>query len=193
MDWQRVIEEGDLEEIRASVVNGAELELPFDPNSWGWLKGARPLHLAAVEGSPEVVETLLELGAEVDSRGLEDRTALNYAANIGRRSICEVLLAAGADRDAIDARGRTALYVCNGARITDDELSELAELLYSDRAARSTEQKTGYTPLHKALANSRLRTAVALVRWGADPEALDRRGRRPHEVLGRQGDPERDL
>lgn len=194
MNWRSVIEKGIPAEIRAYVATGADLELPlFRSKRTGWLHGARPLQLAAVEGSPEVVETLLDLGAEVDSRGSEDRTALNYAANIGRRSICEILLAAGADRDAIDLRGRTALYVCPSARMTDDEVCELAGKLYSDRAARSAELKTGFTPLHKALAKSRLRTAAALVRWGADPNALDYRGRRPHEVLGCQGDPERDL
>jgi hypothetical protein len=60
-------------------------------------KGAHPL----------TVRTLLGLGADVNGRNAQGRTALHQAARAGFTQVIEVLQAAGADADARDTAGAT--------------------------------------------------------------------------------------
>ena len=77
--------------------------------------GRTALHLAAIEGHPEVVKLLLEEGADKDAATVEGQLtvggqkALHLAALHGRSEVVKLLLEAGADKDAVDLEGRTAL------------------------------------------------------------------------------------
>ena len=73
--------------------------------------GQTALHLAAMEGHPEVVKLLLEEGADKDAAtGLfGGQKALHLAAVHGRSEVVKLLLEAGADKDAVDLQGKTAL------------------------------------------------------------------------------------
>ncbi|WP_217206738.1 ankyrin repeat domain-containing protein [Streptomyces sp. AC550_RSS872] len=82
-DWN------DHEDVRRRLDAGA------DPERWG-AGGSRPLHRAAVFGSPEVVAELARRVADVDA--LEDgATALWEAVVAGRSENARALAAAGAD------------------------------------------------------------------------------------------------
>ncbi|GAB2871555.1 hypothetical protein GCM10027074_43930 [Streptomyces deserti] len=77
----------DHDDVRRRLDQGA------DPEAWG---GERPLHRAAVFGSPEVVTELARRGADVDA--LQDgRTALWEAVLSDRPDNARALAAAGAD------------------------------------------------------------------------------------------------
>jgi len=65
------------------------------------------LHLAAGRGHKEVVEFLLEHGADVNARSPLHQTALYVAARQGHKEVVELLLEHGADVNAKDARNRT--------------------------------------------------------------------------------------
>ena len=67
------------------------------------------LNWAAIAGHPEMVELLLEKGAEINARSAADgETALHAAALFANDEAVAVLLAAGADPLARDKQGRTA-------------------------------------------------------------------------------------
>ncbi|MER5503848.1 ankyrin repeat domain-containing protein [Streptomyces sp. NPDC002766] len=71
------------------------LEAGADPERWG-LGGSRPLHRAAVDGSPEVVAELARRVADVDAPE-NGTTALWDAVVAGRMDNARALAAAGAD------------------------------------------------------------------------------------------------
>src|SRR3954471_4920566 len=82
-DWS------DLAKIRAFLDAGADP----DGEVWGY---RRPLHVAAEEGSPQVVAELAGRVADVDAEH-QGRSALWTAVYHGRPDNARVLVAAGAD------------------------------------------------------------------------------------------------
>ena len=73
------------------------------------------LRESAKKADPEMVSSLLEKGAEINSKDESDRTALMEAAYWGRAEVVKLLLEKGASVDAKDKDGRTALIDAAGA------------------------------------------------------------------------------
>ena len=67
------------------------------------------LHLAAAEGSDDAVNTLLDIGCDVDAQDHFGSTAIQTAAWRGHRSIVERLLQAGAKTSIVDCTGFTVI------------------------------------------------------------------------------------
>ena len=61
---------------------------------------ASPIHEAAVAGDVELVEILIENGADVDDRDVHGYTPLLLAIQAGHTDIAKVLIAGGADVNA---------------------------------------------------------------------------------------------
>lgn len=61
---------------------------------------ASPIHEAAVAGDVELVEMLIENGADVDDRDVHGYTPLLLAIQSGHTDIAKVLIAGGADVNA---------------------------------------------------------------------------------------------
>ena len=154
------------------------------------------LHLAAERDRPAAIVALLEAGANLDARDSSGRTALHAAAastamgNTAAAAAIAVLLEAGADPTALDDSGLTALQSAPA------EGSVLMMALLDAHAGRNVvdpnaHDRFGYTALHAAArANSR-RLIEALVRAGADVDALDNDGHTPLLVAAgarREGD-----
>ncbi|MDP1586147.1 MAG: ankyrin repeat domain-containing protein, partial [Prosthecobacter sp.] len=69
--------------------------------------GDLPLHLAALKGQVEIIQTLLKAGAAVNAKGFDDMTPLHYAAKAGSEEACRLLLESGADRNALNWLSQT--------------------------------------------------------------------------------------
>lgn len=94
------IRSGDAELVGALVDHGAR--------DTGW--GKRPaLPVAATLGMTDVVEALLQRGADPNARDHDSATALIRAAEHGNTGVVRALLAHGADPNMGDRKGRTAL------------------------------------------------------------------------------------
>ena len=90
---------GQLEMAQLLVASGAEI------NHSGWT----PLAYAAFGGHAQVVEFLIDKGADVDARAPNHATALMMAAKSGHAEVVKLLLEADADTDIKTADGITAL------------------------------------------------------------------------------------
>ncbi|BCS29522.1 uncharacterized protein APUU_71092S [Aspergillus puulaauensis] len=100
-----------------------------------------PLTLAAQYGHESVIQPLLSYGADIDSRGLEGRTALAVAAESGFLSICKVLLSHGADVEAVGYNHATPLHLASRAGHTEIVralLEKHADVDHQDRFRHST-------------------------------------------------------
>lgn len=80
--------------------NGAVI--PNQPNT------ATSLQAAAYKGFVDIVDLLLEYGANPDIQDPNGMTALHYAAQFNHVEIARLLLEAGANREITDEAGRTA-------------------------------------------------------------------------------------
>ena len=121
------------------------------------------MHHAAEEGDNEVIEALLEIGADANEVDSDGQTSLHLAASWGHASSCRLLFhKGGADIDARDDGGDTPLHEAARA----NELSTLLELLDLG-ADKDSRNKMGATPLILASHKGHNRICKALIRAGA--------------------------
>ncbi len=75
------------------------------------------LHICAFGNSPIMAEFLIQQGADVNARGLDNETPLHsVACRSGRMAVAKIFLAYGADTLAKDANGKTPLEVAIAAK-----------------------------------------------------------------------------
>ncbi|XP_027696713.1 LOW QUALITY PROTEIN: ankyrin repeat and SOCS box protein 10 [Vombatus ursinus] len=133
-----------------------------------------PIHVAAGRGHEQVLQLLLNRGAQPDAAP-GGRTALHEACISGHAPCARLLLVAGADPDIPDQDGRRPLHLCQGPGAL-----QCAELLLRFGATvdgRSEEEEE--TPLHVAARGGLAELAALLLRKGACPDARDAEGRTP--------------
>jgi len=132
-----------------------------------------PLHRAAME-SPQMVEFLLEKGANPNSRDSNGGTPLSHSVWSDSLRCMELLLQSGANPDGADSSGHTPLQ-----RATILGRGPQVRLLLQSGANPNLGDRDGITPLHiSAVAGYDTLTEVLLA-GGADVNAKDARGHRP--------------
>jgi hemoglobin len=142
--------------------------------------GSRSLRAATERSNREMVELLLEHGAEA------------YAVGAGPwvldARIAPRLAAAGASAGiGIDgkASGDWVRISCTGNKRRGDNPTYVAALLHY--GARVDQRYNGATPLHYVVKAGFVDTIQVLLERGADPNALDDQGRTPLEWLDQAG------
>ena len=81
----KVAETGDLKGVKALVERGADI------NSKAWYYGKTPLHHAAETSRFEIVQFLVESGADKEAKDKRDQTPLHFAAEDGHLDIVKFL------------------------------------------------------------------------------------------------------
>jgi ankyrin repeat protein len=169
------IRKGDIPALQKLVV---------DPNVYVAVTGkmrAPLLHIAAREGQTNVVDWLLERGADPKLADTEGATALAYVighlslTNENRGPLLEKLLKAGASPDAGNHRGASAIIK---AAMLDDERALKILLPYSNLPNQT--DRFGCTALHYA---DKPEIFQILTNAGWDPEIKNDIGQTPAEMI----------
>lgn len=122
--------------------------------------GFEPLHWAALWNQGEIVELLLDRGADVNSKTQHGgMTPLYFTTAI---PVAGLLLARGADVNARDDRGRTPLH-----RAAWENYPEMADFLLQHGAELNSRDRSDMTPLGLALASGANEVARVLQERGA--------------------------
>lgn len=149
-------------------------------------RGNAALARAARDGQLEIVQLLLDAGADVNSTGTyglgTDDAAIELAANYGHLAIVELLIAHGADVNQEDSEyGVTAI----GAAAWYNH-DEVVRLLLEKGADPNwvSDWNLGETPLHWAAFNGSLESAELLLDAGVDVNIETEDGRTPLMTMG---------
>ena len=170
--------------------------------------GMTSLHYAVEMNKPRLLRKLLEKGADPNAqltqglpfrrgdyvgRGEYDGASPFWlATRLGSVDMMKELLDAGADPELPQAWGVTPTMVASGVTQTDsrivseDKLIKALELLVLEIGTDiHSVDRSGQTAVHGAANVSGNEIIKFLVAQGADPEAVDNRGRTPHDVAMR--------
>ena len=179
--------ERDLFFINACAENRAEevedmLCGPQDPNTLIINSDERlidliALHVASEHGCLEVVNLLLEAGADKEKRNIDGATPLISAALGGCSEVTRLLLVSGADIEAGNRRGETALHTAAGQGHW-----QIVRLLLQARAEKDAFDKEGRTPLHLATELGNVEAVRLLLEVGADRDKFLNDGTRPLQL-----------
>jgi len=124
------------------------------------------LHEAVDSGHKELVQYLLDKGADINAKERQGWTPLHMASAAGEREIVELLLTKGAALNVGDIRGGTALWYAK-----ERGNKEIVGLLRSHGA----EEQAPAISLHEAARDGDLERVKSLVSKGADVNAMDNR------------------
>ena len=181
---------GDLANVKRLLEKGANVDTTDDQLDW------TALHWAAFADTTEIAEFLLAKGADINAKGLRDRTPLHVAVIHRKVEIAELLVSHGADIH-VEARWNTPLSIAveNGdtamaemlakhAGYTDaqrwiplhigvntGDRKKVEEILSQGANINVADDYSGYTALHWAVLNGHKSMVEMLIAKGADINA----------------------
>jgi len=117
--------------------------------------GRTPLHLAVESANRDIIQLLLDKGADINAKDEKSgSTALHYAVRFSKRETAELLIARGADINARDKQGHTPLYVAANHDY------KITEFLLSEGADSSIRIESGQTLLKLAQQRKQIESTV---------------------------------
>lgn len=171
---------GDAAKVKLLLAKGAKVNVRSK-------LGRTPLLIAAAyDGAVESARLMIAKGANVNARDKNGVTVLNQAANVNNRDVARMLLAKGANVNIADYGGFTPLH---GGATNAYRGGALVKLLLEHGAAVNAKSndtaEVGFngpiafghiTPLMDAAQMGGYESVKALLKAGADPNAMDVRG-----------------
>ncbi|XP_078600101.1 uncharacterized protein LOC144875153 [Branchiostoma floridae x Branchiostoma japonicum] len=133
--------------------------------------GCTALHLASEQGHFEVVEVLIDIGADPHTRDKQGDTALHWAAYHGHVKVVELLLSKGLDSNAKGCNGITAVH-----RAAERGQAQTLQVLLAAGGSPNVTSEDGETPLHIALLRNPDVTQLLLEK-GGNPSIKSKDGR----------------
>ena len=135
-------------------------------------EGATALYCAVQEEHPDVVQVLIDAGANIEAKDQKGRSAVLVASCAGTLALVKMLVKAGADVSVTDDEGGTCLSLASyfGHTETVRYLVGLTQM----EVDRATEGKTA---LYCAVQEEHADVVQVLIDAGADIEAKDQKGR----------------
>ena len=160
---------------KPSLVHGRD---PNIPDEW-----RTSLHAASSAGHLELVESLLEFGADVNKRNEDHSTPLFYASEAGRFKVAEFLIEHGADVNSLDWTGWTPLLAASRRGHT-----AIVQLLLEHGADVNAKTQDNWTALHLGIFGYSFESIKALLEHGADVHVRNDEGQSPFQLASRRGE-----
>ncbi|MBC8481302.1 MAG: ankyrin repeat domain-containing protein, partial [Planctomycetes bacterium] len=154
-DFMRYKDKGLVFEIRNDNKTVMEIEVISKPGTSNHYMALRE---AAENGHSQTVETLINEGADVNTKYDSEYTPLHLAAKNGHIETCLKLISKGANINAASVFGETPLHLAakNGHQQT-------VQAIIDEGANVNAETKSGKTPLQLAKENGHSQTAHVLI------------------------------
>ncbi|MCP4135081.1 MAG: hypothetical protein GY754_29165 [bacterium] len=166
--------DNDLKRIKELYAAGGSL----DYNSYDY---GQPLHNAITGGQLEVLNFLVNKGADINKRGINKGTILHTALlseeeNKNTYEIVSYIISLSFDVNLKDWNEQTPIFHSTNPRITN--------LLIKHGAKVTIRDYTGSTPLHAIMKDSGVESAKVLIKNGAHINAKDNDGNTPLHYCG---------
>ena len=170
------IDQEDTDVVRAHMEIGTDPDKTFIPPGIPFT-GASALHVAVLKDNREIVQLLLDNGADIDIRALDDSkgSPLEWAAYFGLKDMAVFLAKSGADINARNAYGTTPLdaayannpFIPEQDRKQFDENRDLISAFLIEKGAEST---TPVLTLLDAIDQDNTDAVRAHMESGTDPD-----------------------
>jgi ankyrin repeat protein len=128
------------------------------------ISGARPIHSAVLSGKTDLIQLLINHGADVNVTDAQGRTALEFAATQNDTNAAKLLLASKAAIETRDKDGNTPLY-----EAVDKGNAAMVSLLLDSGATVDDANNKNTTPLLLAVSRGRVDVTRILLEHKADP------------------------
>ena len=147
-------------------------------------KNYTPLHYAVQEKHADVVQVLIDAGADIETKNVDGRSPLHVASISGELTTVTKLVKAGADVRATEDDRATCLLLA-----AYDGHTDIVRYLVSLPEVDLNHQDTNnYTPLHIAVHQKHAAVVEVLIDAGADIETKNAKGRSPLHVASISGE-----
>lgn len=156
-------------------IDTVKILIKYNANIECEYRGDVPLFISSELGNTEIVEYLLDNGANVNyTNSIDGATALYIAAKTGQNSVIELLLNRGANIEAVYEKVQTPLYVAalNGN-------IDSVKMLIRYNANVNVRDDNGKTPLYVSSQNGSHEIVELLLNAGANPDIFCNNGYTP--------------
>ncbi len=168
LELHRAVYFGDLETIKEITERKKDLLNTKDDQDF------QPLHIAVVEGYPEIVRFLVKSGADINGKGQDGWAPLHMAVKFNQRDIVQLLLGLNADPSVRMNWGNTPLH--NAAY---EGNLEIADIFIKSGVDVDVVDDQGNTPLHGAASRGHVAMVKYLVEKGAEPKKKNKAEQTP--------------